>query len=155
MLRYIEDNKYKLIKQVISMQHKGFSDALAKSLRKFYGGEIPSFSTIARDFALHSPAGLAPISVETPRKWIRGESLPSLERLQTLAHWLGPEILESLNGEFLGNKKEHGYGKLTPASGVEDATELLKQLTAEELGSVAQLLRHLVNAHTSPNGKDR
>lgn len=137
------------------MHHKVFADALAKSLRNFYGGQIPSFSTIARDFALHSPVGLAPISVETPRKWMRGESLPSLERLQTLAHWLGPEILESLNGKFLGNKKQHGNGKSMLASELADATELLKQLTAEELDSVAQLLRHLVNAHTNPHGKNR
>ena len=136
------------------MHNRRFADALAKSLRNFYGGQIPSFSTIARDFALHSPEGLAPISVETPRKWMRGESLPSLERLQTLAYWLGPEILESLNGKFLEHKKEHGNDKSIPASGMAEATELLKQLTAEELDSVAKLLHHLVDAHKSRgNGK--
>ena len=83
---------------------------------------------------------------------MRGESLPSLERLQTLAHWLGPEILEPLNGKFLGKTKEHkGEGALS-TSDVSDVTELLKQLTPEELNSVAQLLHHLVDAHKKPRG---
>ena len=137
------------------MHHKAFADALVDSLRKHYGGRIPSFSTIARDFALHSPLGLAPISVETPRKWIRGESLPSLERLQTLAHWLGPEILESLNQKFIGDASVRLNSKTSSKSDIESVTELLEQLTHEELESVAQLLHHLVDARTSPRGKEK
>lgn len=137
------------------MQYKDFADALASSLRKHYDGKIPSFSTIARDFALHSPEGLAPISVETPRKWIRGESLPSLERLQTLAHWLDPEILQPLNGKFLGKASVRTNSKAPSTSDVAGVTELLKQLTPEELDSVAQLLHHLVDAHKKPRGNGR
>lgn len=134
------------------MQYEDFANALASSLRKHYDGKIPSFSTIARDFALHSPEGLAPISVETPRKWMRGESLPSLERLQTLAHWLGPEILEPLNGKFLGKTKEREGNNSLSTSDISDITELLKQLTPEELNSVTRLLHHLVDAHKTPRG---
>lgn len=137
------------------MPYKAFADALANSLRKHYGGRIPSFSTIARDFALHSPAGLAPISVETPRKWIRGESLPSLERLQTLAHWLGAEILDPLNGSFLKKSDQPHNGKSPNAGRIANVTELLEQLTNDELDSVEQLLSHLVKAHVKQhdNGK--
>lgn len=137
------------------MHHKAFADALVESLRKHYGGRIPSFSTIARDFALHSPAGLAPISAETPRKWIRGESLPSLERLQTLALWLGPEILESLNKKFLGKASFRANSQTSSTSDIEGVTELLEQLTPEELASVAQLLHHLVDARTKPRGNGK
>lgn len=136
------------------MPYKAFADALAESLRKHYGGRIPSFSTIARDFALHSPDGLAPISVETPRKWIRGESLPSLERLQTLAHWLGPEILDPLNGSFL-KKSDQPNGQNSTADRVSNVTELLKQLTSDEIESVYQLLTHLVNAHVKQRGNGK
>ena len=137
------------------MQYKDFADALAGSLRKHYGGRIPSFSTIARDFALHSPLGLAPISVETPRKWIRGESLPSLERLQTLAHWLGPEILEPVNGRFLKKSTHQHNGQSQSTDRIANVTELLEQLTSEELDSVEQLLTHLINAHASSRGNGK
>lgn len=137
------------------MQYKAFAAALTETLRKHYGGKIPAFSTIARDFALHSPAGLSPISVETPRKWLRGQSLPSLERLQTLANWLGPEILETLNGDFLKRADKH-HPKKSPDmdEDIADVTEMLEQLTQEELISVKSLLHHLVDAHkTRGNGK--
>ena len=137
------------------MQHKDFAEALAGSLRRHYGGHIPSFSTIARDFALHSPAGLAPISVETPRKWIRGESLPSLERLQVLTHWLGPEILEPLNGGFLKKSDKPHNGIHPTADRIANVTELLEQLTSDELDSVEQLLGHLVKAHVKQRGNGK
>lgn len=134
------------------MQYKTFAAALTASLREHYDGRIPSFATIARDFALHSPEGLAPISAETPRKWIRGQALPSLTRLHTLANWLGPKILEPLNGKFIEKPITNEKSKTDSTSEVGDITELLKQLTPEELSSVAQLLHHLVDAHTKPRG---
>ena len=136
------------------MRYKAFSDVLATSLRKHYGGRIPSFATIARDFALHSPTGLAPISVETPRKWMRGESLPSLERLQTLANWLGSEILEPLNGKFLG-KSSSTDGEVASTSDVTEIAELLKQLTSDELESISQLLHHLIDAHKNSRTNEK
>lgn len=135
------------------MQNKNFTIALTGSLRKHYGGRIPSFSTIARDFALHSPVGLAPISVETPRKWLRGDSLPSLERLQTLAQWLGPELLDSLKIGQLKKPESHKCCHLQPSDQIVCVTELLEQLTKDELSKIEQLLIHLVNAHVTPRSK--
>lgn len=137
------------------MQNKTFAAVLTASLREHYNGRLPAFATIARDFALHSPEGLAPISAETPRKWIRGQSLPSLERLHTLAHWLGPEILGPLNGKFIENPIANEKPKTSLASEVADVTELLKQLTPEELDTVAQLLHHLVGAHMKHRGNEQ
>ena len=138
------------------MPHQAFSGTLAACLKRHYGGRIPSFATIARDFALHSPEGLAPISVETPRKWLRGDSLPSLERLQTLANWLGSEILEPLNGNFLKQSTHPHNGDTSKASTTElaEIDQLLHQLTHEELASIRQVLQHLVEARNrSSNGK--
>ena len=138
------------------MPHQAFSGTLAACLKRHYGGRIPSFATIARDFALHSPEGLAPISVETPRKWLRGDSLPSLERLQTLANWLGSEILEPLNGNFLKQSTNLHNGHTSHQSdSIANVTELLEQLTQEELDSVEQLLQHLVRAHTKRRGNGK
>ncbi len=153
MLQRSEDT-YKKYLSVLIMQHQAFTETLAACLARHYGGKIPSFATIARDFALHSPPGLPPISVETPRKWMRGQSLPSLERLQTLAHWLGPEILESLSGDFLytlNSKSNDGSGS---DAAITDVSNLLEQLSAEELASIKELLQHLVNGRTKRgNGK--
>ena len=136
------------------MQHKAFTEALAACLTRHYGGRIPSFATIARDFALHSPPGLPPISVETPRKWMRGQSLPSLERLQTLSHWLGTEILESLNGNFLYALSSRSNDGSESHIGITEVSELLEQLSTEEFESIKQLIQHLVNGRTQRgNGK--
>jgi len=64
-----------------------FSKDLEKSLRIFYKGRLPSFSTIARDFSLRAPH-LNHVSSETIRKWLRGENLPHITRLQVLKEWL-------------------------------------------------------------------
>ena len=138
------------------MHNAEFAEIFAACLKRHYGGKIPSFATIARDFAFHSPAGLAPISAETPRKWVRGQSLPSLERLQTLAHWLGPEILDPLNGNFLKKAdKSHSEKSSDTADEVAEVGELLEQLSHEEIESVKGLLHHLVNAHTKPRGNGK
>ena len=137
------------------MQQNNFEVRLTECLKKFYGGKLPAFSTIARDFTLHSPQGLKPLSVEAPRKWVRGTSLPSLERLQTLANWLGPEILEPLNGNFLDQPSHTGNGHVQSADELQSVADLLKQLTPEELESVKQLLGHLVSAHEKHRGNGR
>jgi len=127
------------------MNYKRFAENLTVALKKHYGGKIPSFSRIARDFALNSPASLPPISVETPRKWVRGESLPSLERLHTLANWLGPEILDPLNGSFLNQTHQAESGHSTEY--LADIARLLEDLHPEQLNSVRQLLHLWVKTH--------
>lgn len=70
---------------------QAFSIELVDSLKRVYGGRLPSISKIARDFSLKSPH-LTHISSETIRKWIRGESLPHISRMQVLIDWLGPQM---------------------------------------------------------------
>lgn len=68
-----------------------FSKALAQHLLQFYG-RIPSASIFARDFNFRAAPEISPISQETARRWIRGISLPEMDKLQLIAEWLGIEI---------------------------------------------------------------
>lgn len=63
-----------------------FAKELCKRLVDHYG-RMPSAAVVSRDFNFRCPQ-LAPISQETARRWIRGLSLPEVERLATLVSWL-------------------------------------------------------------------
>lgn len=65
-----------------------FAQSLTNALKAYYRGRLPSFSVIARDFALRAPH-LKHLSGETVRKWIRGSCLPHFSRMQVLEEWLG------------------------------------------------------------------
>ncbi len=69
-----------------------FAAQLKKCLESHYGGRLPSISTIARDFSLKANH-LPHVSGETVRKWLRAETIPQYPRVQSLADWLGPELL--------------------------------------------------------------
>ena len=70
---------------------QAFSMELIESLKRAYGGRLPAIAAIARDFSLKAPH-LSHVSTETIRKWIRGESLPHISRMQVLIDWLGPQM---------------------------------------------------------------
>lgn len=63
-----------------------FARELCKRLVDHYG-RMPSASVVSRDFNFRCPH-LSPISQETARRWIRGLSVPEVERLATLVTWL-------------------------------------------------------------------
>jgi hypothetical protein len=63
-----------------------FSTALNRQLLDYYG-RIPSASILARDFNLRAKQ-LPPITQETARRWIRGLSLPDIDKLAILSNWL-------------------------------------------------------------------
>lgn len=69
-----------------------FSVELSRCLIDTYG-RVPSASILARDFNFRSPA-FDPITAETARRWLRGLSMPTMERLKILIDWLG------LNADF-------------------------------------------------------
>jgi hypothetical protein len=65
-------------------------DLFAVHLRKILTanyGSIPSASKFADDFNLRA-VDTKTISRETARKWMRGESIPEINRLKVLIHWL-------------------------------------------------------------------
>lgn len=71
---------------------EAFARHLNSALIAFYKGCLPSFSVIARDFTLRAP-DLPPVSRETIRHWLRGQSLPHLSRMQVLLSWLGQDLV--------------------------------------------------------------
>ena len=71
-----------------------FSTSLNQQLQTYYR-RIPSASILARDFNSRAHGLMSPISQETARRWIRGLSMPEMDKLQILIQWL--EINIDLN----------------------------------------------------------
>ena len=67
-----------------------FARSLRESLRVRYG-KVPSAAVVARDFNLRA-YGVAPITQESARRWMRGESFPSPKYLGILISWLGVSL---------------------------------------------------------------
>ncbi len=67
-----------------------FARSLRESLQVRYG-KVPSAAVVARDFNLRA-YGVAPITQESARRWMRGESFPSPKYLGILISWLGVSL---------------------------------------------------------------
>ena len=68
-------------------------------------GYEPKASVIEREFNLRHYG--KPIGLHAVARWLRGEGLPSLARLQTLAKWLEIDIQE-----LVSNEKAYQVAKL-------------------------------------------
>jgi hypothetical protein len=68
-----------------------FAKSLARHLLDYYG-RVPSASILARDFNFRVGVEGSQISQETARRWIRGISMPELDKLQVLVDWLNLEM---------------------------------------------------------------
>ena len=100
-----------------------FAKNLARQLLGYYG-RIPSASILARDFNLRAGEGMRTISQETARRWIRGMSLPELDKLQILSQWLNLEMGFFATPEETIDLKQHStlhVGKERPINQVEFA----------------------------------
>ena len=75
-----------------------FANGLNNQLQSYYR-RIPSASILARDFNSRLRDGMNPITQETARRWIRGLSMPEMDKLQILIQWLDLNI--DLNEEAL------------------------------------------------------
>ncbi|WP_109128446.1 helix-turn-helix domain-containing protein [Aggregatibacter segnis] len=60
-------------------------------------GISPKASVLEREFNLHHYG--KPIGLHAVARWLRGEALPSLARLRTLANWLEVELTELVSAE--------------------------------------------------------
>jgi hypothetical protein len=69
-----------------------FSHSLRESLKLQYG-KLPSAEVVSRDFNLRAH-GTTPVTQESVRRWIRGESLPKPDHLIVLMQWLGLDLNE-------------------------------------------------------------
>lgn len=74
---------------------EAFAAQLRARLRKRFRGKLPSAAIVAREFNLRAD-GLLPISQESTRRWIRGNSIPDAPRLAVLAAWLNLDFNAAL-----------------------------------------------------------
>ena len=74
---------------------EAFAAQLRGSLRQRFRGKLPSAAIVAREFNLRAGAVL-PISQESTRRWIRGNSIPDAPRLAVLAAWLNLDLNAAL-----------------------------------------------------------
>lgn len=79
-----------------------FSIVLNQQLLSYYR-RIPSASILARDFNSRASGTINPITQETARRWIRGLSMPEMDKLQILIQWLDLQI--DLNSTDAENKE--------------------------------------------------
>ncbi|MGY4674674.1 hypothetical protein ACWIVU_04610 [Ursidibacter arcticus] len=76
-------------------ERKLFAENLKKILVE--KGITPKASILEREFNLHHYG--KPIGLHAVARWLRGEALPSLARLRTLADWLEVELTELVSDE--------------------------------------------------------
>lgn len=125
-----------------------FASRLTDCLRKAYKGQIPSIAIVARDFSLRA-SHLPHVSGETIRKWLRGESLPHVSRMQVLIEWLGPEIASPFekHGRATDNYSNQAP-PITNGPGSNNVSELIRlaqTLTEKEYQSLLSITRLLAD----------
>lgn len=67
------------------LEQRGFGERLVKALARA-GHDYPSSSHIVREYNIRFPAYA--VTVHAVRKWLKGESIPTQDRLVLLATWL-------------------------------------------------------------------
>jgi hypothetical protein len=117
-----------------------FAQSLTKALKEYYRGRLPSFSVIARDFALRAPH-LNHLSGETIRNWVRGTSLPHFSRMQVLEEWLGVNFTQI--DQFTTHKVEHAE---LPNGQWPESHSSQKNITAPEARPIDFLNQIALNA---------
>ncbi len=126
-------------------QRKNFAKSMNACVRRNYGGKIPSYAVIARDFSLRCPEG-GSISNESIRKWMTGKTLPQSHRLSGLIEWLGTEIASALNlnAGRLNEKSTFERSKdVTPKWDVNSASLALKTVLITSDTQILQLIQNL------------
>jgi hypothetical protein len=81
-----KDVVYKLLIKICRRLLKNlFSKELNRQLLEYYG-RIPSAAVLARDYNLRA-ANAPQISQEAARRWIRGLSIPEMDKIHILVNW--------------------------------------------------------------------
>jgi hypothetical protein len=93
---------------------KKFSRALREALVKQLG-RLPPASYLSRHFNLRA-RGVGSVSQESARRWMRGLSVPSPDKLSVLATWLGLDIQEILSSPSDPSKPSPRMDGQSPAN---------------------------------------
>lgn len=101
-----------------------FAGALREALVDAHG-RLPSAAKFADAFNLRA-YGTSTITRETARKWLRGEAMPEIGKMQVLIQWLNLNPASFLQlGVTDGN-----HARDTVATVISDSTDVRKILTA-------------------------
>jgi len=136
-----------------SMKYQ-FAVQLKKCLELHYGGRIPSIATIARDFSLKANH-LPHVSGEKVRKWLRAETIPQYPRVQSLADWLGPELLLPFenwhpnHGHSHNGQSTHGKNvSITPDEAMQFMS-MIQKLARDDFNLILTLAEKLQTKRSS------
>ena len=118
-------------------------------------GYEPKASVIEREFNLHHYG--KPIGLHAVARWLRGEGLPSLARLQTLAKWLEIDIQELVSDKRayqvakLEKKKEPNKHIWESAASYRDQTlfQIFLNLPQEQKKVVREVIMAMDKAYRS------
>ena len=118
-------------------------------------GYEPKASVIEREFNLRHYG--KPIGLHAVARWLRGEGLPSLARLQTLAKWLEIDIQELVSDEKayqvakLEKKKESNKYTWESAASYQDQTlfQMFLNLPQEQKKVVREVIMAMDKAYRS------
>lgn len=117
-----------------------FASELRSRLKARYG-KVPSCSVVARDFSLLAK-NTNPISIETVRKWLNGECLPHITRLQVLQAWLGLNLTSpEINGKIHTQNSIHKSDE----SEINEIAKEIERLDSESKELIKQLIKSLQN----------
>ena len=123
-----------------TQERLAFSERLQQALRSAeYSPTSPT--QLAREFNQRS--GGNPVTVHAARKWLQGESIPTQEKIRTLASWLDVPA-DWLRFGIVENRK--GSGSATASTDAK-IIALLHQLDEHHVMIAHDLLRALVKTY--------
>jgi len=143
----VEPEKKHDFSSVDISEQECFSHRLKAALRAAkYFADSPT--QLAREFNVRSPG--RPISSHAARKWLRGEAIPTQEKLRILARWLGVTT-EWLRYDANEPKKDvNQTAKMSAASSNLQLIEDFHQLDDESREIAREVIRLLIRID---NGK--
>ena len=112
-------------------ERKEFAERLRAALRQARQ-PADSPTALARGFNSRFPG--QPVTVHAARKWLMAESIPTQDKLRTLAHWLQVPAEWLRFGNALAEDGKQGVGPVDPALGA-----LLAAMSREDLRLVEAL----------------
>ena len=148
---------------------KKFGKALREALIAHYG-RLPPASLLCREFNLRA-RGVDSISQESARRWLRGLSIPTQDKLAILQKWLSLDLnhilcidtghsangdADGLNGEAKERKPISAWIDESVGNGLPQAVvEMLDRLSHRERSLVLSLLGLLANRkEKTPSGSN-
>ncbi|SES04929.1 hypothetical protein SAMN04487958_10698 [Vreelandella subterranea] len=124
-----------------------------KNAMKTAGYDVRS-SVLEREFNLRYWG--KPITYQAVRRWLRGDSIPSQEKLQVLAHWLAidPHQLRYGDGGQLAVKEPLAVWGTSPSNEERQLLALYRSLPIEQRKLVHEVMETFAKAYATKERSD-